>query len=232
MTNTLQEMKKIADEKLEAEKDKLSPSYKLQARIDEARELVKDDFNGFDVSFSFGILTQLCALKSGKYDDVDDAMKLQFERSILKTVTSGNQIEMMLVTQMIAVHNAIIGSGRLFGNSKQLDEIESYGNTFNKLTRTFAAQTEALQRLRSGPVPTLQQNFSVSNGGQVVGVLNQSALDKDKPDTAQSPLLVTDQSRTAMPILRSDDDQAVPIVPLIEPDQEPAPKATGRKQRK
>ena len=52
---------------------------------------------------------------------------------------------------------------------------------------------EALQRLRSGPVPTLLQNFSVSDGGQAfVGVLNQNAL--DKADATKSQLLVTDQS--------------------------------------
>lgn len=233
MTDKLQEMKKMADEKLEAVKDEVNSrrnEKKLQAEIDKARELVKKDFSGFDPYFSFGILTQLSSLKCGKYDDVDDAMKLLFERSILKTVTPGNQIEMMLVTQLISVHQAMMNFARLLAHSKTHEEIERYGNIFNKLAGTFAAQTEALQRLRSGPVPKLLQNFSVSDGGQAfVGVLNQNAL--DKADATKSQLLVTDQSRTAMPIL-GPDDQAVPIVPLIEPDHEFAPKATGRKRRK
>lgn len=235
MTDKLQEMKKLADEKLQAEKDKVNArrnEKKFQAEIDKARELVKKDFSGFDPYFSYGILTQLNSLKRGKYDDADDAMKLLFERSILKTVTPGNQIEMMLVTQLISVHQAMMNFARLLAHSRTHEEIECYGNILNKLARTFAAQIEALQRLRSGPVPKLLQNFSVSDGGQAfVGVLNQNALDKDKADPTKSQLLVTDKSRTAMPIL-GQDDQAIPIVPLIEPDHEPAPKATGRKRRK
>ena len=162
MTDRLQEMKKLADEKLQAEKDEVNArrnEKKLQAEIDKARELVKKDFSGFDPYFSFGILTQLSSLKSGKYDDVDDAMKLLFERSILKTVAPGNQIEMMLVTQLISVHQAMMNVARLLAHSKTHEEIESYGNIFNKFARTFAAQTEALQRLRSGPVPTLPAEF-------------------------------------------------------------------------
>src|SRR5262245_20901932 len=149
MSDKLQEMKKLADEKLQAEKDKLRSSRnekKLQAEIDKARELVKKDFSGFDAFFSYGILAQLSSLKCGKFDDVDDAMKLAFERSILKTVTPGNQIEMLLVTQLISVHHAMMNFARLLAHSKTPEEIERYGNIFNKLARTFAAQTEALQR--------------------------------------------------------------------------------------
>ena len=89
-------------------------------------------FSGFDPYFSFGILAQLSSLKSGKYDDINDAMKLLFERSILKTVAPGNQIEMMLVTQLISVHQAMMNVARLLAHSKTHEEIESYGNIFNK----------------------------------------------------------------------------------------------------
>ena len=54
MTDKLQEMKKMADEKLEAVKDEVNSrrnEKKLQAEIDKARELVKKDFSGFDPYF-------------------------------------------------------------------------------------------------------------------------------------------------------------------------------------
>jgi hypothetical protein len=140
-------------------------------------------------------------------------------------------IEMLLVTQLISVHQAMMNFARLLAHSKTHEEIERYGNIFNKLARTFAAQIEALQRLRSGPVPKLLQNFSVSDGGQaLVGVLNQNALDKDKADATKSQLLVTDQSRTAMPTIEQDNQSAV-TVPRIEQDQQPAPNTTRRRRR-
>src|SRR5262245_20432437 len=142
MSSKLEEQKKIWDQKLQIEKDKLrsggvADSEKLQSVINEAHALVKNDFSGFDPIFSFGILCQLESLKGGKLDDVDDAMKLLFERSILKTVTPGNLTEMLLVTQMISVHNAMMDIARLLAQSKRTDEIERYGNMLNKFARTF-----------------------------------------------------------------------------------------------
>jgi len=234
MTDKLQEMKKLADGKLEAEKDKVNArrnEKKLQAEIDKARELVKQDFSGFDPYFSFGIFTQLSSLKCGKYDDVDDAMKLLFERSILKTVTPGNQIEMMLVTQLISIHEATMNSARLLALSKTREEVESYGNVLNKLSRTFATQTDALQRLRSGPEP--KYHVSVNEGAQaIVGpVTHNTTVGTNQPGATTAPRLLADQSGTAMSIYEPVDD-AVTTVPLIKQDQEAAQIATGRRRRK
>src|SRR5262245_18642956 len=209
--NKLQEMKKVADEKLQAEKDRLGSDRaekKFQAEIDKARELVKNDFSAFDPYFAYGIFTQLALLKTGEIDDAHDAMKLAFERSILKTVTPGNQIEMMLVTQLITVHNTMINVGRLLAHSKSRDELELYGNMLNKLSRTFAIQTEALQRLRSGP----EQKFNVSVSGQaVVGTFTHNTVNTDKAGDTKVPPAITDQSGTAMPIIQAGEESAAKV---------------------
>ena len=219
-----------AREKLEAEKAKSGAgavTEKLHSVVEEALAAIKKTLSGYDPRFSFGILSQLDATEA---KDDADGMKLLFAHSILKTVTSGNPIEMMLVIQMIAVHNASIGSARLLGKSSGLDEIEGYGNIFNKLARTFAAQADSLQRLRSGPEP--KYHVSVNEGANaILGPVTQNNTVGTSQPGGVTPRLLTDQSGTAMPILGSD-DQAVSIAPFIELDHEPALKATGRTRRK
>ena len=139
---------------------------------------------------------------------------------------------MLVVTQMIAVHDAMMNFGRLLANSKTSREIESYGNMFNKLARTFVGQTEALKRLRSGDEQKVTvQNVSVSDGGQaIVGNITQNAVDKDKAGATKAPSAITDQSGKAIPIVQPDEPSAA-TVPRIEQNQQPTPTATKRIRR-
>ena len=159
MTDKLQEMKKMADEKLEAVKDEVNSrrnEKKLQAEIDKARELVKKDFSGFDPYFSFGILTQLSSLKCGKCVDVDDAMKLRFERSNSQRAGTGRETEIEIdvgYPDLISVHQAMMNFARSFSHiQKPTRMLKRYGNMFgSNLRARLQAQTEALQRLPVRP---------------------------------------------------------------------------------
>jgi hypothetical protein len=221
-------------EKLQIEKDKSgadAASEKLPS-VDGMLELLKKDLSGYDPYFSVGIFHQLAELERRKVDDAVDTIKLGFARSILKTVTPGNQIEMLMVTQMIAVHDAMMNFGRFLANSKTLREVESYGNMFNKLARTFVGQTEALKRFRSGDEQKVTvQNVSVSDGGQaIVGNITQNTADKDRAgDTKASPV-ITGQSGKAIPIVQPD-EQSATTVPRIEQNQQPDPSATRHRRR-
>ena len=155
---------------------------------DEAVEALKKDLTGYDEDFSFGILIQLGALSLTK--DPHGAGVL-FARSVLKKVRSGDHMEMLLVTQMLAVHDATMTYAALLGGSKNLPQLEICANTFNKLARTFTGQMEALQRLRSGTEQKkiTVQNVSVSDGGQaIVGSVTHTGGSGTK--TSRNPLLL------------------------------------------
>ena len=131
-------------------------------------------------------------------------------------------MEMLLVTQMIAVHVASMNSVKLMKCTKSPDY--DHGNIFNKLARTYMNQLAMLQQYRSGPEPKLTvHNVSVNDGGQaIVGHVTHKAADKVQPPPIESPRLVADQSGMAMPVIEQD-DQVVATAPLIEHDQEPDP---------
>jgi hypothetical protein len=155
-----------------------------------------------------------------------------FVRSVLKDVRPGDKMAMLLVVQMLAVHDGTMSHAILLAGSEHLERRESFANIFNKLARTFALQMDTLHRLRSGPEPKVTvNNVSVNDGGQaIVGTVNHNGGDKGKVDGTRSPPLLTDQSDTAMPIIEPD-DQFGTTEPGIEQDQEPAPSTKRRKRR-
>lgn len=199
-------MKKVADEKLQAEKDKLrsdkvAVSEKFPSHVEQALEALKKDLSAYDPHFALALFAQVDAVARRKDDDFEDVMKLAFARSLLKTVTSGDPMEMLLVSQMIPVHNATMEIAARLANARTPQEIESYTNSLNKLARTYVVQTEALKRLRSGEGQNVTvQNVSVSDGGQaILGNVTHNAGDKGKMPEAVPA--ITDAKSTAMPII-------------------------------
>src|SRR5262245_3147792 len=173
--NKLQEMKKVADEELQTEKDKLrsdkvAVSEKFPSHVEQALEALKKDLSAYDPHFALALFAQV------------DAVARRKARSLLKTVTSGDPMEMLLVSQMIPVHNATMEIAARLANARTPQEIESYTNSLNKLARTYVVQTEALKRLRSGEGQNVTvQNVSVSDGGQaILGNVTHNAGDKGK----------------------------------------------------
>jgi hypothetical protein len=76
-----------------------------------------------------------------------------------------------------------------------------------KLARTYTAQTEALERYRTGGEQKVTvQHVSVSEGGQaIVGNVTQTALE----EPADKTLALTDARQRAMPII--DTPERVPV---------------------
>ena len=201
----------------------------LPAEAKEELDALEKNLAGFDQYFVDEILRQLAELLVGF--DGNDQLRLRFAHSILSTVKSKDPMEMLLVTQMIAVHVASMNSVKLMKCTKSPDY--DHGNIFNKLARTYMNQLAMLQQYRSGPEPKLTvHNVSVNDGGQaIVGHVTHKAADKVQPPPIEFPRLVADQSGMAMPVIEQD-DQVVATAPLIEHDQEPDPTATRRRRRK
>ena len=127
-----------------------------------------------------------------------DERALNFMLSVVKGIKPRDQVEAMLAAQMAAVHVATLTSARRLAQAETLPAQDSAERAFNKLSRTYATQMEALKRYRSGGEQNVTvQHVSVSDGGQaIVGNVTQAA-----PATPHAPRFRAPQSR--MPPCRS-----------------------------
>jgi hypothetical protein len=148
--------------------------------------MVANVFGTGSSQFVTGLLGQLA--NAAKTGPEIKATELDFMLTVVRAIAPRDEIEALPATQMAAVHNAaMIAAGRLNqSKSANLADLiaqqDSASNTFNKLTRTFAAQLEALKRYRSGTeAPVKTQNVTVNDGGQaVVGNVNHGGDDEHK----------------------------------------------------
>jgi hypothetical protein len=128
-----------------------------------------------DRDFFGGVLRQLgeASSRGGKVDE----RALNFMLSVVKGIKPRDQVEAMLATQMAAVHVATLTSARRLAQAETLPAQDSAERAFNKLSRTYATQMEALKRYRSGGEQNVTvQHVSVSDGGQaIVGNVTQAA---------------------------------------------------------
>ena len=90
----------------------------------------------------------------------------------------------MLAVQMVATHFAATRALRRLKGSDTVPQQDSNGNLAVKLLRTFAAQTEALQRYRGkGQQKVTVEHVLVHTGGQaIVGSVSQSGEGRDSDE--------------------------------------------------
>jgi hypothetical protein len=100
----------------------------------------------------------------------------------IAAIEPSDGIEAMLATQMAAVHNAAMKAARQLRGSETIPQQDSNSNAFNKLTRTFAAQVEALKRYRSkGEQKVRVEHVTVNEGGQaIVGNVSRGDRGRDE----------------------------------------------------
>jgi hypothetical protein len=72
-----------------------------------------------------------------------------FLLSVVKGIEPRDQIETMLAAQMAAVHTASMTMARRLATVENIEQQDCAERAFNKLTRTFAVQVEALKNYRS-----------------------------------------------------------------------------------
>jgi hypothetical protein len=124
-----------------------------------------------DADFFAGFVMQLAKAGGGELD----AHQLNFMLAVVKGIKPRNQEEAMLAAQMAAIHNAAMKFSRILADAETIEHRDSAERTLNKLTRTFAAQLEALKRYRAGSEQGVTvQHVNVSEGGQaIVGNVTQ-----------------------------------------------------------
>ena len=141
--------------------------HELIGRVDLMRAVGTTDDDFFS-----GLMSQLINA-SGKASETE----ANFLLSVIKGIGPRDQIETMLAAQMAAVHVASMTMARHLAQAKTMPEQESAERGFNKLTRTFADQVEALKNYRSkGEQKMTVQHVHVGEGGQaIVGNVNAPA---------------------------------------------------------
>jgi hypothetical protein len=124
------------------------------------------DFDFFD-----GLTLQLVNASKGQ-GSTEKAVN--FMLAVIKGIEPRDQIEAMLGAQMAFVHMASMTFARRLAHVDTITQQDSASNAFNKLTRTFASQVEALKRYRSGGEQKMTvQHVHVAEGGQaIVGNVN------------------------------------------------------------
>jgi hypothetical protein len=140
-----------------------------------------------DEDFANGLLGQLADIytQDGQFDESN----LNFLLSAVEGVRARDQIEAMLAAQMVAVHVASMKLARRLERAETIPEQDSAERAFNKLTRTYATQMEALKRYRSGGEQKVTvHHVSVSEGGQaIVGNVTQAARQNEWQESAAAP---------------------------------------------
>jgi hypothetical protein len=130
-----------------------------------------------------------------------DEQALDFMLSVVKSIKPRDQVETMLATQMAEVHVATLTSARQFARAVTVVQQDYVERALNKLARTFATQTEALRRYRSGGEPNVTvRHVSVNDGGQaIVGNVTTSRAAAGRAAPAGANPASTTTSRAARP---------------------------------
>jgi hypothetical protein len=163
--------------------------------------LLMDALGTADLDFYRGLLEQLASARS-QGRQIDER-GLNFMLSVVKGIQPRDQIEAMLAAQMAAVHMATMTMAQRLGQVENIPQQDSAERAFNKLTRSFASQMEALKRYRTGGEQKVTvQHVSVSEGGQsIVGNVTQNPRDTARDKAASSSLALPNAQEPPMPIL-------------------------------
>ncbi|MCW1992930.1 hypothetical protein ABIE85_008825 [Bradyrhizobium diazoefficiens] len=137
--------------------------------------LLAEALGAVDRDALHGILRQL--VKASAVGQKPDEANVAFMVSMIRSIAPKDSIEAMLVSQMVSVHVATMRCACRLACTDNLPQQESVTRALTRLTRTFAAQVEALSRHRNSDERAITvKNLSVQDGGHaIVGNVTQHA---------------------------------------------------------
>lgn len=141
-------------------------------------------FGSKEPAFGLGLASQIfgATLQNGRADQ----FTLDFMTAFITTMKPRDELEAMMLAQMGTVHLAAMSFAARLRNAETLPQQEAAERAYTKLTRTFAAQMEALKRYRSnGEQKMTVEHVTVNAGGQAIvgNVLREGSGPIGKPDT-------------------------------------------------
>ena len=152
-------------------------------------------------------------VNAGSQGQADDS-GVNFMLSVIKGVAPKDHLETMLACQIAAVHMATMTFARRLAHVENIPQQDSAERAFNKLTRTFVTQMEALKRYRTGGEQKVTvQHVSVSEGGQaIVGNVTQATRENAPDKKATSVPALTHAQTPPMPII-DESKKSAAVVP-------------------
>jgi hypothetical protein len=172
--------------------------------------LLLDAMATASAEFMAVIVEQLVAAGGGEPDE----RLLNFMFTVIKGIESRDQLETMLAAQMAAVHVAAMRSANRLEMAKGIEERDSAERAFNKLTRTFMSQMEALKRYRAGAEGKVTvQQVNVGEGGQaIVGNVTQACEGEGHAVGGAHPqqALTYDREQQVVPLIGNERHLATP----------------------
>jgi len=131
------------------------------------QERAEQAFGSSDPNFIVGIANQL--FEAGQSLSVTSHDGSAFTASIVAGVQPRDPVEAMLAAQMAAIHNATMKLANRINRTDTIPQYDSASRSLNQLSRTFAAQVEALTRYRSGGQQKMTvEHVHVHEGGQAI----------------------------------------------------------------
>jgi hypothetical protein len=139
---------------------------------------------------------------SARGRDKFDTADMHFTLGVIEGKKPTDELEMMQLTQMSAIHSALMKASGDLARAETVFEREYLTRAVNQLARTYTAQLEAFNRYRGGTEQKVTvQNVSVADGGQaIVGPVTQAAPATVHQMPAKAAPALTDDRKPAMEI--------------------------------
>ena len=114
-----------------------------------------------------GVIGQIARL--GSRGNPFDESASNFVLGFVDGMKPKDPAEVLLVTQMAAIHQATMMMARRLNHVETIPQQDAAERALNKLSRTYAAQMETLKRYRSKGQQTVRvERVTVHDGGQAI----------------------------------------------------------------
>jgi hypothetical protein len=145
VNNAGNELVEQKSEKLVLAKKEKRTGQEIQELLDEMGKALTANSGGLSDKFGWMVYDQL---SKSCYKDTNIFEAVKHICTELKGIAPKDQIEGMLATQMIATNHAALDCFQIAAESETIDIRTAALSSATKLTRTYAAQMEALNRYR------------------------------------------------------------------------------------
>jgi hypothetical protein len=161
---------------------------------------LQDAFGTHSDEFAARQLNALATLARQNGDGTVDGEALNSMLAAVDGVRPQNEVEAMLAVQMATTHAFAMTCLRRANGADTIPQLEANGNLATKMLRTYAAQVEALAKLRrGGEQRVIVQRVNLSEGGQAIvgNVHNRASGGGDSGENRDRPHAPGPRSRGA-----------------------------------
>jgi hypothetical protein len=167
-------------------------------------------FGTDDRDFIWCFINSLSAASAGTSLGND---ALAFMISVVKNEKPKSQLEAMHISQMAATHLLAMKLANQLNHVENLPHQDSAERAYNKLTRTFTNQLDALKRYRTGGEQKVTvQHVSVGEGGRaIVAHVTHGIRGSKVAAPVDTTAILTDARQATMPMIDTPECSPVPV---------------------